>query len=142
MPDGELGRDRLSEFMAHAMAEDWPEYLEARFSQLSTIDDGLARRLTERLVDRMLPGAALSMVHRAEAIGQTRIEVGLSPDGTACVLSVTLPLGSGQPGYQWNGTVEDAEVCVDNAADRGIEDVLWDRDNVGPTGWEPEFDDS
>lgn len=56
-------------------------------------------------------------------------------------IDVELPLGSGNPGgYVWDGSVARAEEIVDHAADRGLEDVRWDQQNVGPTGWEPEFD--
>jgi hypothetical protein len=34
-----------------------------------------------------------------------------------------------------------AEAIADHAADRGIADVTWDQQNVGLTGWEPQFDD-
>lgn len=43
--------------------------------------------------------------------------------------------------YVWDGAAETAEEIADNAAERGIEDVLRDRENVGPRGWEPELDD-
>jgi hypothetical protein len=108
---------------------------------LVEIDAGLAERLTARLVDRFLLGAGLSTSHRAEAIGQTRIEVGVTGDDQPCELDFALPAGSGNPGgYPWDGSEVRAEGIVDAAADRGIEDVLWDRENVDPTGWELEFD--
>jgi hypothetical protein len=108
---------------------------------LAEVDAALAERLTARLVDRFLAGAGLSITHRPEAIAQTRIKVGMTSDGRAYELDFTLPLGSGNPGgYIWDGSDGEAETIADNAADRGVEDVLWDRENVGPTGWEPEFD--
>ena len=49
----------------------------------------------------------------------------------------------GNPGgHERDGTLATAEQFADNAADRGIEDVLWDREHVGATRREPEFDDA
>jgi hypothetical protein len=110
---------------------------------LFEIDGPLAERLVAQLADRFLAGAGLSASHRDQAIAQTAIMVRVVEQGRSFELDFTLPLGSGNPsGYVWDGAVETAEQIADNAADRGIEDVLWDRENVGPTGWEPEFDDA
>ena len=52
-------------------------------------------------------------------------------------IGIELPLGSCSPGgYAWDGSVAAAEVIVDHAADVGIDDVHWDQEHVGPTGWE------
>jgi hypothetical protein len=113
-----------------------------RVVSLSEIDGPLAARLVEGLADRFLAGAGLSASHRDQAIAQTTIMVRIVEPDRSYELDFTLPLGSGNPGgYAWDGSVGTAEQIADNAADRGIEDVLWDRENVGPTGWEPEFDD-
>jgi hypothetical protein len=93
-----------------------------------------------RFVDRWLVGAGLSERRRDEAILQTRIEEGKTADGRRCALRVTLPLGSGIVSYTWDGSATDAEELTDFAADIGIADVVWDRENVRPTGWEPEYD--
>jgi hypothetical protein len=90
----------------------------------------------ERVADRYLAGAGLKPVHRDEAIRQTAIKYGSDATGQINRLVVTLPLGSGNPGFDWNGSRDDAIQFADSAADRGIEDVRWDQENVGPTGWE------
>jgi hypothetical protein len=113
-----------------------------RIVPLAEIDQGLAERLTSRLVDRFLGGAGLSATYRAECVAQTRIYVVVTTNDLPRQLNFTLPLGSGNPGgFAWDGSEDQAKDITDNAADRGVEDVLWDRANVGPTGWEPEFDD-
>ena len=79
-------------------------YVLAEWVALADLDAGLAERLTARLVDRFLARAGLSTSHRADAIAQTVIDVGLTGDGRACELDFSLPLGAGNPGgYVWNG---------------------------------------
>ena len=113
----------------------------ARVVALADVDFGLAAAMTARLVDRFLVGAGSSTRHRYEAIAQTMIDVGLTDDDRPCHLDFKLPLGAGDPsGYVWDGAEANAEAIVDNAADAGIRDVLWEPENVGRTGWEPEFD--
>jgi hypothetical protein len=106
---------------------------------LYEIDAALAERFVVRLVDRFLAGAGLSASHRTEAISRTEVFVIADGDGSM-TLEVGLPLGAGNPGYTWDGSVVQAEAIADNAADRSIEDVRWDQKNVGLTGWEPQFD--
>jgi hypothetical protein len=107
---------------------------------LAEVDEALAKHLATRLVDRFLIGAGLSQSHRAEALAQTEIFVWVDGDGSMA-MDFALPLGSGNPGgYAWDGSATRAEEIADDAADRGIEDVRWDQKNVGPTGWEPQFD--
>jgi hypothetical protein len=106
---------------------------------LAELDAGLAERLTARLVDRFLVGGGLNTSHRAEAMEQTRIDAGLTRYGAPCELDFKLPLGSGNPcGHVWDGSERQAEQIVDVAADGGIDDVLWDQQHIGPTGWEAE----
>ena len=120
--------------------EDSADLDEADFSLLAQTDSALAERLVVRFVDRWLVGAGLRERRRDEAILQTRIEEGKTADGRRCALRVTLPLGSGIVSYTWDGSATDAEELTDDAADVGIADVVWDRENVRPTGWEPEYD--
>jgi|SRR4051812_4413673 hypothetical protein len=116
---------------------------DGRVLPLFQLDGPLAEHLVARLADRFLAGARLSASHRDQAIAQTLITVRVIEQGRSFELDFTLPLGSGNPsGYVWDGAVGTAEEIADNAADRGIEGVLSDRENVGPTGWEPEFDDA
>jgi hypothetical protein len=116
--------------------ENWPEYLDAQFLLLRDIEPELARALAERLVDRIVAGAGLDPKYRNDALEQVAIEVGVLPDGRRVVMEIKLPLGSGRPGYSWDGSVEQAEALIDNAADRGIEDLEDDRSMGYPTGWE------
>jgi hypothetical protein len=53
--------------------------------------------------------------------------------------SLTVEAAAGDLGGQPLAEV-DAPLAEHLTADRGIEDVLWDQRNVGPTGWEPQFD--
>jgi hypothetical protein len=149
---GETGRDRIrneERKRAHYATsgepwegpeawyeENWPEYLDAEFVPLAEVEPELARKLASRLVDRVMLGADLDPRHRDEALAQVGIEAGVLPSGKRCVLLVTLPLGSGRPGYEWDGSAETAETLIDNAAERGIEDVVADREMGYPTGWE------
>ena len=110
-----------------------------RARALADIDARLAERFVVRLVDRFLAGAGLSASHRTEAISQTGVFVTVDGEESR-TLEVALPLGAGNPGYCWDGSVAQADAIADNAADRGIEGVLWDQKNVGLTGWEPQFD--
>jgi hypothetical protein len=108
---------------------------------LVEVDAGLAERLAARLVDRFLSGAGLSNNHRAEALAQTKFFVASAGDGH-WEMDVALPLSSGNPsGSSWDGSVGRAEEVADDCADVGIEEVRWEREHIGPTGWEPEFDD-
>jgi hypothetical protein len=108
----------------------------ADLEPLSQRDSELATLLVERIVDRFLTRTGLKPVHRDEAIAQTAIKFGCDSDGQINRLVVQLPLGSGNPGFEWNGSRDDAIQFADSAADVGAEDIRWDQENVGPTGWE------
>jgi hypothetical protein len=43
-------------------------------------------------------------------------------------------------GTTWDGSGAEAQVFLESCAELSAEDVVWDQDNVGPTGWEPDFD--
>lgn len=119
---------------------DFADWNAAAFTSLDQTDPELAQRLSARLVDRFLARAGLSAIRREEALGQTTIELGVTPKGVR-LLRVTLPLGAGHPENSWDGSSANAEAIVDAMAEHAAEDVVWDQENVGPTGWEPEFDE-
>jgi hypothetical protein len=105
---------------------------------LADTEPVLAEQLVERLVARFFALTRLSREHWSEAIEQTRIRVLTNADGSPSGLEIALPLGSGNPGYEWDGTMEQAMAIADDAAEVGAKDVAWDQEHVGPTGWEPE----
>ncbi len=84
--------------------------------------------------------AAFECAHRFFADFAFGLFAEVLADGRRCVLRITLPLGCGQTACSWDGSVAAAEVIADGVADQSAEDVIWDQENVGPTGWEPEFD--
>lgn len=100
-------------------------------------DADLARDFVGRLVDQFLTGAKLQPTHRDEAIENTSVKVEDSGDGGDSLwLEVELPLGCGYKATVWDGTREGAMQIADNVAERAAEEVVWDQQNVGPTGWE------
>jgi hypothetical protein len=110
------------------------------YSPLAYTDAALADRLCGRLVDRFLLDAGLSRSRRDEALAQVAIEHGRTPRGVD-ILRMSFPLGAGRSEYEWDGTADEAEQIVESAAVVAADGVVADRSAVGPTGWEPEFDE-
>lgn len=111
------------------------------FEPLASTEPALADRLVTRYVDRFLRMARLSSRRVEEAKRQLVIEVDVGSEGTRA-LRFDFPFGGGDPVViPWDGTEAAAEAIVDFQAEHKAEDVRWDQDNAGPTGWEPEFDD-
>lgn len=115
----------------------WADWNQAAYQPLASADPALADQLASRLVDRLLLAAGLSAVHRTEALGQTRVDVGETPQGVR-ILRVRLPLGEGEPSVEWDGSHKDAEQIVDSMADIAAELIVDDQLAGFPTGWEPE----
>jgi hypothetical protein len=116
---------------------DWGDWNQAAYQSLASADPALADQLADRLVVRLLTAAGLSAAHRTEAFRQVRVEVGRTPKG-AQILRVRLPLGEGEPEYEWDGSQQDAEQIIDSMADIAAESIVDDQFAGLPTGWEPE----
>lgn len=118
---------------------DWSDWNEATFTRLEDSHPELGETLRSRVVDGFLLQARLSTTHREEALAGTGIDLGVTPKGVH-IIRVTFPIGAGKKSTEWHGSAVDAEAIVDAMTERAAEDVVWDQDNFGPTGWEPEFD--
>jgi hypothetical protein len=81
-----------------------------------------------------------SLAQWRSRLQQVSVEAGQTPKGVR-ILRATLPLGEGSPEYGWDGTAAGAEEIIDSMADVAGENVAAERAMVGPTGWEPQFDD-
>ncbi len=66
---------------------------------------------------------------------QTTIQEVVTRDGVRC-LRATLPLASGNPTTQWDGTRAQAEKIVDFMVEHAAKEEKWDREHLGPSGWE------
>ena len=116
---------------------DWSDWNRAAYQPLASTDRTLADQLAGRLVDRLLSAAGLSALHRTEALRKVHVEIGKTPKG-AQILRVRLPLGLGEPAYEWDGSQEDAQQVIDAMADLAAESIVDDQGAGFPTGWESE----
>jgi len=113
---------------------DGGDWHQAEFHSLESEDPALADELASRLVNRFLAAADLSIAHRTDALRQVVVQVGKTPQGVG-ILRVRLPLGEGDPSYEWDGSHEAARQIIDSMADVAAETISG---SGFPTGWEPD----
>jgi hypothetical protein len=92
------------------------------------------------LVDELLTHGALSAHRRDEALTDLRLRRGATPNGRL-ILAADLPLGEGHPEYEWDGSHADALEIVASMGETAGLNISTERRLVGPTGWEPDYDD-
>ena len=103
---------------------------------LAELDSELDQRLKERLVDRFLRGSGFHVDHRDWAKSEVAITVTSTSSTSGLELFIRAPRQAGCFKFEWDGSEELAERMVDSAADLGIEEMRWERENLGPLDWE------
>jgi hypothetical protein len=104
-------------------------------------DPELAHRLARLYASRFIDEARLSRARIAEASEAVRIDWARTGAAGERMLRITFPFAGGDPvEVPWDGSESSAKSAIDFQASRKAEDVRWDQDNIGPTGWESSFD--
>lgn len=131
---------RIGECPAGA-EEAWADWGAATFSPLEQDDAQLAVELAGLLVDEFLKHGGLSARRKDEALASLGLRRGVTPGGTL-ILGADLPLGEGHPEYGWDGSRSEALEIVVAMGQTAGQNISAERTIVGPTGWEPEYDDT
>jgi hypothetical protein len=113
---------------------DWES---ARFHPLAEDDPALAMELAGLLVDAFLTEGGLDPAHRDEALGQVRIEVGITPSGVQ-ILRTVAPLAVSESETEWDGSADDARGIASSAGETAGSTLLFERTDGVLTGWELE----
>jgi len=112
----------------------------ARFEPLEDLDPSLADELTALLVDEFLSAGGLSARRREQALREVALRRGVTGAGVL-ILAAELPLGSGQPEYEWDGTLAEARTIARSMGEVAGRTIAAERvRGCGDTGWEPRFD--
>ena len=95
----------------------------------------LAARIQKYAAERFMSVADLDSEYLQAAIERTDIFVGSNEDGSSYI-HVQWPSGLDTGWETWDGTFEEAKTYVDSSIEGVVDDLRWDQEHVGPTGWE------
>ena len=118
---------------------EWADWDAAAFTPLESENPSLAHELKAVFAEAFIRSAGLSQKRLDQAANEVVFEVGATPKGVR-VLRAHLPLGAGHPEYEWDGSPESAGEVAASMAETAGRTIVLEREEVGTTGWESEYD--